>query len=164
MHIKLHPLIDAHFTGYRMHKMVAKHYQDMSPWASESLLEIFDRIKSIPFQADPPGMELIKRPKYTMEQIGPGGDCDDKSIALAAWAVLNSIPYNFLGVGRKIPGKKYARNEKILLTHVFPIVKIDGTWIIADATYSFNVLGYNLGNYDRIEVLGPQNVNGKLRK
>ena len=45
------------------------------------------------------------------------------------------------------------------LTHVFPIVKLDGEWIIADATYSLNVLGYNLGGYDRIEVLGPQNVN-----
>lgn len=156
MDISFKPLIDARVTGYRMHDLVERYYTDMAPWASDSLIEIYDKIKGLPFQSDPPGMELIKRPIYTMRQIGPGGDCDDKSIALAAWARLNSIPYQFVGVGRKIPGKKYKKGEIILLTHVFPILKIDGSWIIADATYSHNVLGYNLGNYDRTEILGPQ--------
>jgi len=147
-----------------MHKMVAKHYQDMAPWASLSLIEIFDKIKNLPFNPDPDGLELIKRPIYTMKQIGPGGDCDDKAIAFASWAVLNSLKYNFLGVGRKVPGKRYGKNDKILLTHVFPIVKLDNQWIIADATYSFNCLGYNFGDYDRIEVLGPQNAKRNPRR
>lgn len=158
MDIKLYELIDAQHTGYRMHQMVVDYYWNMAPYASLSLIEMYDKIKSIPYQEDPPGMELIKRPQYTMEQIGPGGDCDDKAIAMASWARVNSLEYNFIAVGRKEPGKKYARNEKILLTHVFSIIRIDGTWIIADATYSQNTLGQVLGGYDRIEVLGPQNA------
>jgi len=155
MDIKFKQLIDARKTGERMHKMVEKHYLDMAPWASCSLIEIFDIIKKLPFQPDPPGMELIKRPLYTMEQIGPGGDCDDKAIALASWAKLNGIPYNFVGVGRKKPGVKYPPGKKINLTHVFAILKIDNKWIFADCTYSHNILGQVLGGYDRKELLHP---------
>lgn len=158
MKITIRPLVNARKTGERMHRMIKKYYTDMAPWASYTLLEIYEKIKNIPFQDDPPGVELIKRPLYTMLQIGPGGDCDDLSICLCSWAALNSIPYHLIAVGRRKDGVKAGKlfgGDKILLTHVFPILKIGGNWIIADATYNLNTLGRCLGHYDRIEVLGP---------
>ena len=150
MKVTRKPLKDAFQTGRAMHLMVNNYYYDMAPWADLSALEIFEVISSLPFNPDPKGKELIKRPFYTMERIGPGGDCDDKSIAVASWAKLNGIPYKFGAVGRK---KKFF--GKIGLSHVYLEVYILGSWILFDSTYSFNVLGQNLGGYDRIEILPP---------
>lgn len=141
-------LVDARQTGKVMHLMVRKFHRDMSPYASLTLQEIYDKIKQIPYRHDPYQVELVKRPMFTMKQIGLGGDCDDKAIALASWAVLNGHAYRFLGVGRKKPGKR-----KILLSHVFPQIYINGSWLSADPTYAFNVLGFTNGPYDRVEVI-----------
>ena len=151
MVVTVRKLIGARQTGRFMHRMVEKYHSDMAPYASLSLPEIFDKIKSLKFNHDPPGVEVLKRPYYTMHGIGPGGDCDDKCIALASWAVLNNIPYRFLGVGRKKPGQK--PGSKILLTHVFTQLYINREWLNADCTYGFNVLGYIKGGYDRVEIL-----------
>jgi len=161
MIIKSVDLQNAHQTGRLMYAMVNKWYMDMAPWADLTMFEVFDVIKALPFQPDPKGVELIKRPYYTMNKIGPGGDCDDKAIAAGAWAKLNGYPYRFIGVGRynseiKTPfWMKLMGQRKILLSHVYLEVYILGKWILFDPTYSFNVLGQNLGNYDRMEVLKP---------
>lgn len=152
-------LENAHQTGRAMYRMVDKYYIDMAPYADLSMFEAFDLIKSLPFQPDPKGVELIKRPFYTMNKMGPGGDCDDKSIAAGAWAKISGIPYRFIAVGRYNPEIKtpflmqLMGLRKILLSHVYLEVYILGKWILFDPTYSFNVLGQNLGNYDRMEVL-----------
>lgn len=151
MEIFSQKLVDARHTGTIMHQMVSKYYTDMAPWADLDVLSMFETIAKIPYHADPPNIEVLKRPYYTMKQIGPGGDCDDKAIAFASWAVLNSIPYRFIGAGRKKPGHKLF--QRILLTHVFPQVYIFGKWITVDATYPFNIIGSNLGGYDRVEIL-----------
>ena len=172
--LTLYPLENAFQTGRYMHKYVKEYYLDMAPFADYSLQDIFTEIANLPFYPDPPYVELLRRPAYLlygipfnisfsygersifewMRKYGrfPGGDCDDKSIAIGAWARLNGIPYRFLGVGRKNPHKKV---KKVLLTHVYPELYIDGAWLTIDATYSYNTLGYNLGGYDRIEVLKP---------
>lgn len=144
------PLKDAFQTGREMHVMVNNYFYDMAPWADLSALEIFEIISFLPFNPDPKGKELIKRPFYTMHKMYPGGDCDDKSIAVASWAKLNSIPYRFIAVGRK-----KRRFGKIGLSHVYVEVYILGSWIMFDSTYSFNVLGQNLGGYDRMVILPP---------
>jgi len=151
MEVTTRPLKDARQTGRLMHKMVNKYCLDMSPYASMSLNEVFDFVKKIPFQPDPAMIELLKRPYYTIQGIGEGGDCDDKAIVMASWAKLNSIPYRFIGVGCRKPGQK--KNAKILLSHVFTQFYILGEWLNVDATYSYNKLGSVLGGYDRIEVL-----------
>jgi len=148
MKVQTTKLIDAHQTGRAMHRLVNKFYTDMSPYAGLSYHEMYDIIKKIPFHADPPNMEVIKRPFYTMNQIGPGGDCDDKAIAMASYAKLVGIPYKFIGVGKKNP--KY---KKILLSHVFTQLYISGDWINADCTYPFNILGKVRETYQRVEVL-----------
>lgn len=155
MNIKTRPLVGAKDTGREMYKMVDNFYTDMAPWATLSLLDIFRTVADIPFNFDPDGEELLKRPFYTMHRIGPGGDCDDKAICIAAWAKLNSYPYRFIATGRRKPGQGIF--SKILLSHVLPQVYIYTTWLTVDATYSFNVLGLDLSfkEYDRIVVLEP---------
>lgn len=111
---------------------------DMAPYASCTLPEIFDIIKSIPFRPDPFDSETLMRPLYTMESRGTGGDCDDKSIALASWCKLNNIPYKFIAVRRP---------DMDTLHHVFTVIYIDGQWIHADPTYAFNTLGREREHY-----------------
>lgn len=147
------PLIDAKETGRWMHRIVNEFYMDMAPWSGESVLSMYTIIKDIPYRPDPKGNEVLQRPKYTMEGMGWGGDCDDKSICFAAFCKLKGIRYRFIGVGKKKPLKKYGFFDKILLTHVYTQVYLGGEWVDADCTYSFNVFGQALDRYDRIEIL-----------
>lgn len=119
-------------TGPLMHKMAHLYKGDMVPYAHYSLMEIFDSIKSIPYRPDPPGKEVLMRPLYTMKMRGYGGDCDDKCIALASWAILNGVPYRFVAAAK--PGRKSFH-------HVFCELYVREMWLHADPTYSFNTLG-----------------------
>jgi len=126
-------------TGPLMHYMVQRYYHDMMPYASLDMEEIFDTVKNIPYQADPDDAETIMRPLYTMQSVGSGGDCDDKAIAIASWALINRIPYRFVAVrafGRPALHHVYAEIYKPNL----------GGWIPMDATYSVNTLG-QAGDY-----------------
>lgn len=119
-------------TGVLMHEMVRRYYRDMMPYAKYSLGEIFDIVKSIPFREDPYHEETLQRPAHTMLSRAWGGDCDDKSICLASWAVCNDYPYEFIAC---------RAFEKGALHHVYPEIFINGQWTICDATYPFNILG-----------------------
>lgn len=125
-------------TGPYMHLMVKRYYRDMAPYAHLPFNEMFRRIKLIPYRYDPPTTETLMRPKFTMERKGYGGDCDDKAIAMASWAVLNSLPYRFVAVRKA---------GKPQLHHVFTEVMINGDWLTADCTYPHNVLGREHDNY-----------------
>jgi transglutaminase-like putative cysteine protease len=133
-----------------MHKMVDKYYLDMAPYGSWSLPEIFDLIKNLPFRPDPPMDETLMRPRYTLTMQGSGGDCDDKSIALAAYCKLQGLPYRFVSVRRK--------NMKNL-HHVFCQIYIAGKWMHADPTYNFNILGIQREPYAQYMISEPAKVN-----
>lgn len=150
MNIKTEDYINGAWqTGRRMRWLVNNYYLDMALYASLSIQEIFDLVKKLPFRPDPQNNELVKRPKFTMERTGPGGDCDDKSICIAAWAKLNSIKWDFVAVGRKRPGK-----WRIPLTHVFVRLYYPNNALNIDATYSTNVLGLTSGgHYDREAII-----------
>lgn len=149
MQITRRKLIDAKQTGRLMHQMINLFYRDMAPYASLSYPEFFNVIKNLPFNPDPDNVELIKRPFFTMNRIGPGGDCDDKTIAVCSWAKLAGIPWRIMGVGNR---KK--RLGRILLSHVRPELYIGDNWISFDATYGFNILEKNPNDkYDRMEIL-----------
>lgn len=125
-------------TGPYMHAMVRTYWRDMIPWGSHSLPEIFERIKNLPYRPDPETVETLMRPYYTMRGFGWGGDCDDKAIALASWAVINRIPYRFVAVRKAgMP----------TLHHVFTQLNIDGKWLSVDPTYSVNILGQERDHY-----------------
>jgi transglutaminase-like putative cysteine protease len=121
-----------------MHLMVRKYHKDMIPYTYLTLTEIYEKIKCLPYRADPVDLETLMRPKYTMEMRGYGGDCDDKAIALASWAYCMNIPYRFLAVRKK---------DKKNLHHVYPELYISGRWVTCDPTYSFNCLGRTNDEY-----------------
>lgn len=125
-----------------MHAMVEGYRDDMLPWAACGPLEIFDVLKRVPYRYDPgPGqfdedsVEFVQRPYYTMSGTGPGGDCDDKAVCLASWAVLNGIPYRFRVVGPA---------GSVEPSHVFAEILLNGNWTPMDVTYSFCTPGQPL--------------------
>lgn len=137
-------------TGRLMREVVNRHYRDVAAYATLSLPEIFDLVKSIPYRRDPKKpngkvTELLQRPAYTLARTGHGGDCDDKAMVLASWAKLNGIPFRFVAVGR-------AKN--LPLHHVLVELYIQGNWVHVDPTYAGNVLGRPLAVYGRKEVIG----------
>ena len=128
-------------TGAIMRDVVETYYTDMAPYASLSLLEIFERIKNLPYRPDPPSVETLMRPSHTMQMRGTGGDCDCKALALAAWCRLHSIPFRFIAIRR--PGRKS-------LHHVALELYYKDKWIFADPTYRFNTLGRKRDEAERV--------------
>lgn len=124
-----------------MKKVVDRYYLDMAPYASLSLIEIFDKIKNLPYRPDPVDIETLMRPAYTMTGTGSGGDCDCKALALASYAKLHSIPFRFIAIRR--PGRK-------VLHHVALELYYSNRWLFADPTYRFNVLGRKREEAERV--------------
>lgn len=128
-------------TGKIMRKVVDQYYLDMAPYAHYSLIQIFERIKNIPYRPDPIDVETLMRPSYTMTMRGTGGDCDCKAIALASWAKLQKIPFNFVAI---------RRNGRKNLHHVALELYINNKRIFADPTYRFNTLGRKRDEAERV--------------
>lgn len=128
-------------TGEIMKAMVERYYLDMAPYASLSLQQIFEKIKNLPYRPDPPNVETLMRPRYTMNMQGSGGDCDCKALALASYARLYNIPYRFVAIRR--PGRK-------TLHHVATELYINGTWVFLDPTYNFNTFGLKREEAERV--------------
>jgi len=131
-------------TGVYMRQMVDDFYTDMVPYASLSLIEIFDLIKNIPYRCDPEEAEVLMRPLYTMNMMGYGGDCDDKSIALASYCKLKNIPCKFVAV-------RSANRDTF--HHVFCYIFIGSMWMAADPTYNFNSLGWQRKQYAEYAII-----------
>lgn len=125
-------------TGPFMYLMAKRYKNDMLPYCHLTPLQIYDIIKKIPFRPDPLDVETLMRPYYTMNSMGYGGDCDDKSIAYAAYCELNKIPYYFVAV------RKANRHD---LHHVMLKIYLSGAWYTVDPTYSFNTFGRERERY-----------------
>lgn len=125
-------------TGPLMRQMVYRYCHDMAPYINYTPMEMFKMVKDIPFNPDPPGFETLQRPRYTINQCGTGGDCDDKTIMVACWAHLKNIPFRFVAVRKQ--GRK-------ILHHVYPELYINGRWMPFDATYNFNIMGQEKRGY-----------------
>lgn len=120
----------------------------MIPYSNFSLPEIFDFLKNIPFRPDPVYEETLQRPLYTITGHGPGGDCDDKAIALASWAwCQGGRPYTIQGDDIFSPGQydfrfiAAKRKNRKTLHHVYTELYINNRWVPVDPTYFFNILG-----------------------
>lgn len=133
-------------------RWLVRHYAfDVMPHIGKSLPQMFNLVKNLPFNPDPEGHELLKRPFFTLNGLGPGGDCDDKAIVMASWARLNRLDYRFIACGRVEPGLKPGCTSEIPLTHVFVLIKINDRWVVCDPTYAFNSLGRHWKPYDRYQ-------------
>lgn len=124
-------LVDLQQTSTEMYRLAFAWKEDMLPYASYTLQELFDLLKNIPFHPDPEDMEYLQRPWYTLNEAGDGGDCDDKMICVGAWANLLGIPFRFVAVS-------YSEEP---LHHVLCELYIENRWLNFDPTYAFNVLG-----------------------
>lgn len=141
---KVVELTDVQQTASNMYRIAYAWKDDMAPYASMHFNELFDLLKNIPFNADPVDTEQLQRPFYTLNQIGLGGDCDDKSICVGAWCHLNKFPFRFVAVSMN-PDKQ--------LHHVFTEIFYRNQWITFDPTYRFNVLGRPMKRYtNRLEL------------
>ncbi len=138
-------LVDLQQTATEMYRFADAWRDDMAPYASMTLQELFDLLKSIPFHADPEDMEYLQRPFYTLNQLGRGGDCDDKAICVGAWANLNGIPFRFVAVSR----------DETPLHHVLTELYIQNVWWNFDPTYAFNALGRPDCIYPQRQILTP---------
>jgi hypothetical protein len=97
--------------------------------------ELFEFVRKIPFL--PEKVETLKAPSVT---IADGGDCDDKTIVVCAWALARKCPCRITLAGvKEEPGRYH---------HVFPELFINGAWIPYDATYSYCIIGKTLPSYN----------------
>ncbi len=138
-------LQDLQQTASNMYRIAFAWKEDMAEYASLNLSELFDLLKNIPFNPDPPDMELLQRPWYTLNEQGPGGDCDDKSICVGAWCWLRGIPFRFVAVSA----------DDSPLHHVLTQLYIQNQWQDFDPTYSHNVLGRPERVYRQRVILTP---------
>lgn len=137
-------LKDVSQTSKNMYRIAYAWRDDMAAYATLSLEELFDLLKNIPFNADPDDTELLQRPFWTLNQLGKGGDCDDKAICVGAYCHLNKIPFRFIATSMQKDGK---------LHHVLTEMYIRGRWLEFDPTYRFNVLGRPIKPYTNRVVL-----------
>lgn len=118
-----------------MHRLARTYASDVAPWATLSLQSFFDIVKKIPYHEDVwqgKPAEVLKRPIYTIDQIGAGGDCDDKAIVMAAYAILNNLEYRFIAAGSLLAGPFH---------HALLDIFYGGRWVPVDATYPHNIFG-----------------------
>lgn len=99
-----------------------------------NIYEIFDLIsKKVKFRKDPENIELVMRPKFTLQRME--GDCDDKTVLFLAWLLLKGYPCGY-SIVSSTANKPFH--------HIFPFMfdpdnhkKI----IDLDATYAHNKIG-----------------------
>lgn len=142
-------LTDLQQTATEMYRIAWAWKEDMLPYVTLNLQELFDLLRSIPFNADPEDMELLQRPWYTLNEAGAGGDCDDKMICVGAYCHLRNIWFRFVAVSRGTDP------EKEPLHHVLVQMYIQKQWQIFDPTYAFNVLGRPDSVYPQRVILTP---------
>jgi hypothetical protein len=144
MQEKTVPLVSVIQTGKEMHRLIVKYADDIALNAAMPLREFYEHVKMIPYGPDPAGQEYLRRPQASMLGLGPGEDCDDKCIMMAAWAVLNNVPWKIIATGRE---------NKV--RHVFPLFFIEGEWRPVDATYPRNTLFAWMYRPGIVKVLKP---------
>ena len=119
-------------TGQQMQRLVCSYWPDLGPWLAVPFMEFYRHVCELPYIPDPPGVETVSRPAYTLDAAYCPRDCDDKSVLIACWWHGNGEPIRFVATSTK-PNKQ--------LHHVFCQLK-NGLFI--DSTYkkNENCLGY----------------------
>jgi transglutaminase-like putative cysteine protease len=132
-------------TGRLMRRIAISFASDVVPYLTLSPLQFYERVRDIPYREDPNQLEFLQRPAITLSGRGPGGDCDDKAIALASYYFLNGVRFRFVAGSRKVNGP---------LHHVWVRVYIEGRWSNLDATYAWNSMGELVGEWPKQIVIG----------
>lgn len=128
----------------RMRQLVRDAVRDPSQHIRETALNIIgtasfvDQVRrlqsfvqdSIRYIADPPDVELVQTPQYTLQQ--QAGDCDDQATLLASLLMATGHPAQFIAVG--MSGQP--------LSHVLVQTLIGQKWVSAE-TIIKKPLGWN---------------------
>lgn len=101
----------------------------------DTVRRVYDYVRALPYRDDPPGIEFVSRPAYTLwpEWTGPR-DCDDKTLALGAWCNLYGFAWRVVCAGE-------SADPALNPHHIYPEIKLDAIWTPADATYRRCELG-----------------------
>lgn len=126
-------LYDVNQTGAQMSRLVLTYWTDLGAWLNRPFSEFYRYVCNLPYIPDPPGVETVSRPGYTINPGYAPRDCDDKAVLIASWLHGNGHKCRFVASSTK-PNRQ--------LHHVF-VQLDDGTLI--DATYSQNA--QFLGSY-----------------
>lgn len=108
-------------------RIASVYRDDILPYITEQteLFEWYSIVRSLPYVADPKGIETISRPQYTLLDSWNGPrDCDDKTVLILSFTNLRSIPARIIVCGQ------FATPH-----HIYPEVRLDDVWVSADATY-----------------------------
>lgn len=104
-----------------------RYRQDMQPFAGCSPSDLYAQLKALPYIPDPKEHESIARPRITMDPTSfAPRDCDDKSTAWAAWAILCRVP-SVLRVVRADGAASFH--------HVYPALIVRGSVVPMDPTF-----------------------------
>lgn len=127
------PLENVNQTGEKMRRLVCLYWPDLGAWLERPFVDFYVHVCRLPYIADPPGVETVSRPAYTLNGAYGPRDCDDKAVLCASWWHGHGRPVRFVASSTK-PDKK--------LHHVF--LQLDNG-VFVDATYKKNQ--QFLGNY-----------------
>jgi hypothetical protein len=134
------------FTVKKMYE-AAKHKEDIGDLKNLSFEDYFNQIKNIPYRDDPDilyNSEIISRPLFCLN--AGKLDCKKKAILMGAFCNSQRPPLKFkYVVSSERPDKK--------LHHVFPIVKLGKSWLVADPTYKYYYLGQGKKKLTKAEIL-----------
>lgn len=133
MKIQKRDLIDVHQTAEEMRRLTCQYFSDLGGWLCVPFLDYYKHVCELPYYADPPEIETVSRPLYTLITDYSPRDCDDKSVLIAAWLHAHGDPKRFVATSTKKDGT---------LCHVF-VQMYNGLFV--DATYPKNA--EFLGNY-----------------
>ena len=72
-------------TGAAMRRLACNYCADLGRWLSVPFVVYYRHVCELPYIPDPPEVETVSRPLYTLNARYSPRDCDDKSVLLAAW-------------------------------------------------------------------------------
>jgi transglutaminase-like putative cysteine protease len=120
-------------------RMAETFKEDLKQYNALKPGEMYDFIRAVPYVDEK--RETLKRPAVL---IRDGGDCDDKTIALLAYAFNKGIPARVYLAGKKSDPEKFH--------HVFPAFFLSGKWFVFDATYTWCRLGQTMDCWDNFKI------------
>lgn len=116
------PLHDVYQTAREMRRLTVNYWADLGPWLDEPFLNFFNYVCALPYLPDPPNVETVSRPAYTLIEGYRPRDCDDKAVLLACWCKGHAVPVRFVAISTLQNGEP---------CHVF----INAAGVDCDATY-----------------------------
>ena len=119
-------LVDVHQTAAEMRRLSCRYCSDLGGWLCVPFLDYYRHICELPYYPDPPEVETVSRPLYTLMPDYSPRDCDDKSVLIASWLHAHGDPVRFVATSTKPDGT---------LCHVFVQMQ---NGLLIDATYPQN--------------------------